>query len=397
MNKHFFSGDILLPKGNFEKWAVIACDQFTSQESYWNEVVEFVKDANSALHITLPEIYLEDNTENRIEKINSNMKEYLENGVFEEYKDAMIYTSRIQSDGKLRKGIVGLVNLEDYDYKPGSKALIRATEQTVAERIPPRVQIRKDAPLELPHILLLVDDPKGLMFEPVAKEIDNFKMLYDFDLMLGAGHISGYLMNDKAKAAVDLAVNSLLQGQEDKMLFAVGDGNHSLATAKTCAKEDNLASKYALVEVVNIHDEAIEFEPIYRVLFGCEPQKVLKDMSEHFELAQDGNSHKFEIVFEGKSEELCVKPTSKLPVGTLQVWLDEYLKEHSEISIDYVHGTDSVRQLCEKSGTLGFLFEGMKKDELFEAVRIDGALPRKTFSMGHAKDKKFYIESRKIK
>lgn len=389
--------DILLPKKDFQKWAVVACDQFTSEADYWQAVEKTVGDAPSALRITLPEIYLEGgDTEKRISEINSTMEKYLESGVFEEHKDAMIYVERTQSDGTVRHGIVGAVELGDYDYRKGSKALIRATEQTVIERIPPRVKIRKDASVELPHVLLLTDDPEKTVIEPIKAVKDKLTVAYDFDLMQGGGHITGWFLRPVDIERVGLAVNALCDGKGDKMMFAVGDGNHSLATAKECG---NLSSsplaKSALVEVVNIHDDSIQFEPIYRVLFGVEPELVIAKLAS--DLGTDGQDyHKFICCFGNEECELHLKPTSKLPVGTLQTWLDDYINKNN-VKIDYIHGEDVVRNLSKEKGNLGFIFDGMRKDELFPAILGDGSLPRKTFSMGHAADKRYYIEARKIK
>lgn len=393
----FMPADILLPKKDFEKWAVVACDQFTSEADYWNAVEKTVGDAPSTLRITLPEIYLEDgDTEKRIADINVTMEKYLENGVFEEHKDAMIYVERTQSDGTVRHGIVGAIELCDYDYRKGSKALVRATEQTVIERIPPRVKIRKDASVELPHVLLLTDDPEKTVIEPIKAVKDKLTVAYDFDLMQGGGHITGWFLRPEDIERVGLAVNALCDGKEDKMMFAVGDGNHSLATAKECSNlSDSPLARSALVEVVNIHDDSIQFEPIYRVLFGVEPELVIAQLTA--DLGTDGEDyHKFICCFGDEECELHLKPTSKLPVGTLQTWLDDYIKKYN-VKIDYIHGEDVVRNLSKEKGNLGFIFDGMRKDELFPAVLGDGSLPRKTFSMGHAADKRYYIEARKIK
>lgn len=398
----FKPADILLPKCGFEKWAVVACDQFTSEADYWKAVEATVGDAPSALRITLPEIYLGgSDAEQRIAAINTTMSKYLCDGVFNEYKNAMIYVERTQSDGTVRHGIVGCIDLDDYDYRRASKALIRATEQTVVERIPPRVKIRKDAPLELPHVLLLTDDPERNVIEPLADKKTEMTVVYDFDLMMGGGHITGYLLPETEIKRVCNALNALTDNCDDKMMFAVGDGNHSLATAKECSKLTTCdKAKSALVEVVNIHDDSIQFEPIYRVLFNVDPKAVIEkfvtDLGDETHQYTGDDAHVFTCVFGGREVTVKVKPTSKLPVGTLQTWLDAYIKENN-VKIDYIHGEDVVRTLCRDSGNLGFLFEGMKKDELFAAVRADGSLPRKTFSMGHAADKRYYIEARKIK
>ena len=232
MKYHFNNADILLPKENFDKWSVVACDQYTSEQKYWDDVKNIVGEYPSALNIILPEIYLSEDNSNAINSINENMKSYLDNGVFETYENAMIYVER-ESNNTKRLGIVGVIDLEDYDYNKGSNALIRATEQTVLERIPPRVAIRKDAPLEMPHVMLLIDDKERKVIEPLTNKKADFEKAYDFELMQGGGHIEGYFIDKDAQTLVQDALESLLDGDND-MLFAVGDGNHSLATAKEC-------------------------------------------------------------------------------------------------------------------------------------------------------------------
>ncbi len=401
MTEHSFTGaDILLPKKDFEKWAVIACDQFTSEQDYWDETDRIVGDAPSALRITLPEIYLEKpDVEERIRKINDTMKEYLATGVLESHPDTMVYVERTQSDGTVRHGIVGSIRLEDYDYKKGSHALVRATEQTVVERIPPRVRIRKDAFLELPHVLLLIDDPQGTVIEPLASKKKELTPAYNTELMQKGGHIEGYFLNKEQVEEVGRALDALVENMTDKLLFAVGDGNHSLATAKECAalNQSPLAQK-ALVEVVNIHDPAIVFEPIYRVLFHVNEEELLKAFLERMGGEYEGgDGQEFEFVTSGITRILRIKPQAKLPVGTLQPFLDDFLKSHPEAKIDYIHGEEVVYDLCKTSGNAGFLFKGMEKSELFDAIKQDGSLPRKTFSMGHANDKRYYMEARKIR
>ncbi len=386
----FQSADILLPKENFEQWAVVACDQFTSQPEYWQEVEQMVGDAPSTLRITLPEAYLEDgDTDARIAKVNENMIAYQNQGVLQTYEDAMILVHRTTESGT-RKGLVGKIKLADYDYRKGSKCLIRATEETVLERIPPRVNIRKDASLELPHVLLLVDDPENTILN-AAKKGD---VAYDFELMQKGGHITGWFVEKGAQEKVQQAMADLATG-ENPLLFVVGDGNHSLATAKECAAlNGNEESGYALVEMVNVHDDSIQFEPIYRVLFGVDEQDLLSKLQE--KLGAD-EGHKYTVVTPAGEQEITLTANAKLPVATLQPFLDEYLKENPNVKIDYIHGDDIVRKLCKEQGTLGFIFEGMGKDQLFDAVRQDGSLPRKTFSMGHAHEKRYYVEARKIK
>ena len=395
--KHFTPADILLPKKDFEKWAVVACDQYTSEPEYWQSVEKLVGSAPSALRIILPEIYLSADNSERVNAINKTMSEYLDGDVFDLHENSMIYVER-ESGGSVRRGVVGLIDLEDYDYRKGATSAIRATEATVLERIPPRVQIRKDAPLEMPHILLLIDDPSRSVIEPLAAQKGGFEQAYGFELMKNGGHIDGYFLPDEVIARVQDALEALIADKEDKLLFAVGDGNHSLATAKECYNlTKSPLARYALVEVVNIHDDSIRFEPIYRVLFNADAEDILAKFKAYTDENGGGALQSFECVTPSGESKLSVKATAKLPVGTLQGFLDMYMKEHPEVRIDYIHGTEVVRNLCKQEGTLGFIFDGMGKDELFPAITADGSLPRKTFSMGHAEDKRYYIEARRIK
>lgn len=396
MKKYLHSADILLPKKNFEKWAVVACDQYTSEPDYWKSVDDFVGAEPSALRITLPEIYLSDNVEKRIDKVNDNMKNYLDSGIFDTFENSMIYVEREISSGDIRHGIVGAIDLNEYDWHPGSKSLIRATEQTVIERIPPRVEIRKNAPLELPHILILIDDPENKVLGPLEASKNSMKKAYDFDLMQKSGHIEGYFIDESIQNSINEALAQLIS--DDGMLFAVGDGNHSLATAKECyTRNPSEASRYALCEIVNIHDSSLVFEPIYRVVFGVSPDDVLSAMEAHFGDLNAESGSKVRCIFGETEKDLYINTNGSLTVGALQDFIDKYVKEHSGASVDYIHGEDVVEALSRDENTMGFIFDGMKKSELFPAIVHDGVLPRKTFSMGHASDKRFYIEARKIK
>ena len=394
MKKYLYPANILLPKSDFEKWAVIACDQYTSDSEYWKTVEDLVGDAPSTLNIILPEIYLEQ-AEERIGKINATMNKYLNGDVFDTYEQSMIYIEREITGGKLRRGIVGMIDLEEYDYRAGSNALIRATEQTVAERIPPRVAIRKNAPLELPHVMVFINDPENRVLGPLSDKKAELSRVYDFDLMKKGGHIAGYRVSGDDCDSVNASLEGLVT---DGFLYAVGDGNHSLATAKECYRlnptENN---RYALVEIVNIYDSAIEFEPIYRVLFNCDKADLLSKFEATVGFIADKSSaHEFRVVTKNGSETVYAKPSSELPVGTLQGFLDDYLRANPEVKIDYIHGISDTEKLCGTENTVGFIFDGMKKSELFSAVAADGSLPRKTFSMGHADDKRFYLEARKL-
>jgi len=387
----FKSADILLPKEGFEKWAVVACDQFTSEPEYWEEVEKTVGDAPSAYRVIFPEAYLNDRPDERIAGINATMEKYLSEGVFTEYKDAIFYTERTQRDGRVLRGIIGAVDLEAYDYNKGSTTPIRATEGTILDRIPPRVKIRKDAAIELPHIIFLIDDPEKTVIEKICERKGDLKPLYDFELMQGGGRASAWLVDDNS--ALLEALETLTDGKG--LQFAIGDGNHSLATAKACyTANPTPENRYALVQIVNIHDPALDFEPIYRVLFGADYESLISAAKKYF--TEDENGQKITVLHGDKREVLSVSPKHTLPVGSLQLFLDEYLKAHPEVEIDYVHGEEAVEKLA-KEGAVSFVFEGMAKSELFPAVENDGSLPRKTFSMGHAYDKRYYIEARKIK
>ena len=419
MNIPFKRGNILLPKNtDMTKWSVVACDQYTSEPEYWNDVEKIVGDAPSTLKLTLPEIYLEDeNVSERIAKINSNMKALLDEDFFNEYKDSMIYLERTQSDGKIREGLIGVVDLEAYSYEKGAETPIRATEKTVIERIPPRVKIRENAPLELPHIMILIDDDKKRIIENLKNKVSEDDIVYDFDLMKNGGHVKGYLLNEETMDEVDKGLKELADKEvfakkydvnnKEVLLFAMGDGNHSLATAKACyeklketmSEEEylNNPARYALVELVNLHSPALEFEAINRVIFNTNPEKLLNSLKEYYQINKDGNGQEIEVITNDADEKWYIEnPKSNIAVGSIQIFLDEYLK-NNEGKIDYIHGEETTKNLAKQSGNVGFIFEAMPKNELFKTVILDGSLPRKTFSMGHSYDKRYYLESRKIK
>ena len=396
MEKFFSPADILLAKTDLTKWSVIACDQYTSEPEYWAETEKTVGDNPSALKIVLPEVYLSDDNSQRINEINRNMKEYLENGVFETLQNTMILTLRTLKNGAVRKGIVGLIDLEDYSYEKGSDALIRATEATVVERIPPRVEIRKDAILEMPHVMLLINDPKKTVVEPLTLNVEDYEKLYDFTLMQNAGSVKGYKIPDETVAEINRALETL-KNENDGLLFAVGDGNHSLATAKECYKNHN-GSRYAWVEVVNIHDSSLEFEPIYRTVFGADPNALINAFVEAMGGEYEGaDAHNYTCVFGDTETKLSLKAKSHLAVADLQIFLDEYIKANPQVKVDYIHGVENTKKVAIRENGVGFIFDGMEKSDLFPAVSADGSLPRKTFSMGCADDKRFYLEARKIK
>lgn len=419
MNIPFKSANILLPKNvDMTKWSVVACDQYTSEPEYWKEVNDVVGDSPSTLRLTLPEIYLEsDNVNERISEINNTMEEYVNNDLFVEYKDTMIYLQRTQNDGKIREGLIGVVDLEDYSFEKGSQTLIRATEKTVIERIPPRVKVRENALLELPHIMILIDDDKKDVIEPLSRLVSENDKVYDFDLMQKGGHVKGYKLNkdiidninEKLELLADQNNFNKKYGVSDKgvLLFAMGDGNHSLATAKTCyenlkktmSEEEylNNPARYALVELVNLHSSALEFEPIHRVVFNTDPHNMLSELYKYYEINEDGNGQEVEIVTKDFDKKIYISnPKSNIAVGSIQMFLDDYLKDHSG-KLDYIHGDEITRSMGSEEGNVGILFEVMPKEELFRTVILDGTLPRKTFSMGHSYDKRYYLEARKIK
>lgn len=418
MTDVFSPADILLPdpeKTDFYLWSIIACDQFTGDPDYWTCVRQIVGDKPSALHCILPEIYLEEpDAESRITAIQETMQTYLDQDCFRIYPNAMVYTERIQSDGKCRAGVIGKIDLECYDYMPGSQSPVRATEATVLERIPPRMKVRAHAVLELPHIMLLINDPENTAIGGCTGQKNQMQVLYDTDLMQDGGHITGYLMNPAQQQQFTQRLHQVL-AHNPELQFAMGDGNHSLATAKACyekLKQDNpetaknSPARYALVELVNLHSDALEFEAIHRILTGIQPEELLAELTEKLELSenpdftpdQNPDQDLFMILLRNQEQKKVWihNPKAKLAVGCLQPVLDDYLKNHPG-KIDYIHGTETVRRLSAQPDALGILLPDMDKNLLFPSVAQDGALPRKTFSMGHAQDKRYYMECRKIK
>lgn len=417
MSIPFKKANILIPKNvDMSKWSVVACDQYTSEPEYWKEVENIVGDEPSTLRLTLPEIYLEENdVDERIKTINNKMKEYLDKGIFTEYKDTMIYVERTQDDGKVREGVIGVVDLENYSYEKGSQTLIRATEKTVIERIPPRMKVRENALLELPHIMILIDDDKKDIIENLKKTVSNKDVIYNFEMMQKGGHIKGYKLSDETANEVINKLEKLANKEyfekkydvKDKevLLFAMGDGNHSLATAKACyekIKETdkdylNNPARYALVEIVNLHSDALEFEAIHRVLFDIDVDNLLEELNKYYDLNESGNGQKIELVTKDMDKIFYISnPKSNIAVGSIQIFLDEYLSNHKG-KIDYIHGEEVTKELGSKDNNMGIILEPMSKNDLFKTVILDGVLPRKTFSMGHSNDKRFYLEARKIK
>ncbi len=407
MNKQCVKADnILLPNtSDMEAWACIACDQFTSEPDYWTELKSLVGDKKSTLNLTLPEIYLEDEPDARIEKINQNIKQYINSGVFKTLDKGFILTVRKTPFVERRIGLIAAIDLEEYEYLPKSSALIRATEGTIEERIPPRLKIRKDADVEFPHVMVLFDDEKRDITENLYENRKDYKKLYDFTLNMGGGSIEGYFIDDYD--GVIEKFNQLLDkdrlvkkyGKEDNFLFAVGDGNHSLATAKThwnnvkatLSEEEKSfhPARYALVELVNVYDEGIYFEPIFRYVFGVDKEKFLRGLS-----SVDGG--KMRVYRDGDT--IVQDGVNGLPEGIRAV--DKYIKEYiaeNGGNVDYVHGEDNLAKLVDdRNDAVGILFEKLDKGDLFKYVSANGAFPRKTFSMGEGVEKRYYLEGRRI-
>ncbi|MBI9045363.1 MAG: DUF1015 domain-containing protein [Anaerolineaceae bacterium] len=425
--------DILLPNEEIDpsKWAVIACDQFTSEPEYWAQVESLVGDSPSTLQMVLPEVFLgKPEEESKLTSIQNTMKDYISKNILKVHEGLILVKRTVA--GKTRLGIVLALDLEKYDFNKGSQSLIRATEGTIIDRLPPRIKIREGAELELPHILVLIDDPKNTVIEPLAENLKLHKKLYDFELMLGSGHLEGHLIkNPQIEKNFISALSSLadpeefnnkynLTGDHGLLLFAMGDGNHSLATAKAIWEKNKAEvgmdhpSRYALVEIENVHDQGLEFEPIHRVTFenngsifdalkdfyGARVQIIpCTDEAEMIEKVnfQTGNNHI--IGFNDISGFYLIEisaPTSNLPVGTIQEFLDSWIENKNAKDIDYVHGSETTFRLGKEKGNAGFYLPPMDKSDLFKTVILDGALPRKTFSMGEAIEKRFYFESRKI-
>lgn len=431
--------NILLPKKrvDMQRWAVIACDQYTSDRDYWRHLDEQVGLAPSTLRLTLPEVYLEDaDVEERILSINRTMEAYLAQGVLEEQPPGLILVDRRTSAVPSRKGLMVALDLERYDYRPGSQSLIRATEGTIIERLPPRIRVRQNAAIELPHIMVLIDDPQCSVIEPLFEE--KLEKVYDVELLCQGGHLKGYrvdqpeLLEQVARALEKLAdpqsYRNRYNVEGDVMLYAMGDGNHSFATAKAMwekFKEEagdsqqvmDHPARFALVELVNVHDPGLEFEAIHRVLFDVDGEALKQQMDTFFAqrgtpmtmtpctdlkgaktcLGEIQGEHTFVMVVGGNYFACDIAdPEFTLEVASLQAFLDDFLSRNAEVRIDYIHGEDEVTSLGSKEHNAGFYLPAISKHDLFRTIVLDGALPRKTFSMGEADEKRFYLESRRI-
>ena len=401
------TGDWLLPAEGQSCWACVACDQFTSQPEYWAKARAFVGESPSTLKLILPECELKEAPE-RVPEIQKEMERYLLEGLLSPV-EGFILTERTTESGT-RTGLVVLMDLEGYDYRPGAKSLIRPTEGTIVDRIPPRLMVRRGAALELSHVMMLIDDPTDTVLAAVKEKKARLPKVYDFSLMMDGGQLAGYQVS--APADIEAIFQALLALKErlcsqTPLLYAVGDGNHSLATAKANWEEKKAGlspeaqkehpARFAMVELLNIHDAALRFEPIHRVLFHVEPEKVMADMAAY------GKSHG--MTLQGEDIGWVTRENGRfafqnapqtLPVGALQAFLDDWLQTHTGAQLDYIHGEDTVRALTQAPNTLGFLLPTPDKSGLFAAVSREGVLPRKTFSMGEANEKRYYMEARRI-
>lgn len=433
LKKHALSvPEILLPKQSVDlaKWAVVACDQYTQDREYWSRIEERTAGSPSTGSLIFPEVYLEDSGRaERIEAIHAAMKEYLDPAgadVFAPPVRGCIYLERTTAYGRTRKGLVAAIDLEAYDWKPDTTAPIRATEATIVDRIPPRMEIRRGAPLELPHIMLLVNDPDKTLVEETGLSVKNAAPCYDTRLEPEAGHVRGWTVSsDEDLAALADAVERIGKANTgpdgSSFLFAVGDGNHSLATAKAVWEEYRNAhhltgeaaqhhpARYALVEIVNIHDEGLTFEPIHRVLFGADPQELVSvireklggttatatDTGELETLVGDAKTTRFGFVSPG-TKTVLESPDPALAVSRLQPVLDEFVATHPGVTMDYIHGSDEVFRLGNKAGAVAILLPPVGKNSFFSTIAATGPLPRKSFSMGEASEKRYYLECRRL-
>ena len=436
----FTTADILVPEGvPMEEWSVIACDQFSSERDYWERIREKVGGAPSTLHMIIPEAYLDEiDEEKKTGEISAAMDEYLRRGVLRAAKDSFVYVERTQPDGRVRRGLVGAVDLEEYDFSGGPAAIL-ASEGTVLERLPARIRIRRSAGLELPHIMVFIDDKAAAVIEPLSKRADELPLLYDFDLMEGGGHIRGMRVSGDAADAVAAAVRSLhtpehtpgahgIPGASERMLMVVGDGNHSLAAAKVYWDElkqglsdkerENHPARLALVEVINVYDPAISFEAIHRVIFDVDPAEMIYALNNAFaggsgcdkqdrgEYEKQGGSEcdkqgrgEYELRWITSAQSGSVRVSADC-IGDMLTALQEFLDRHIKRTgcrVDYIHGADTAERLARQERRLGLILPAMDKDELFKTVAAGRVFPKKSFSVGHAQDKRYYLECRAIR
>ena len=404
-NTIFSPADILLPEfsdgRDWTGYSVIACDQFTSEAAYWEEA-EKLRGDFSTLDFILPEAYLGTDREAAGKaRIAENMKTALSK--LRCHENSMVYLERTLPDGRIRRGIIGKIDLEQYDFTPGSASAVRATEETVTKRIPPRVAVRREATVEFPHVMIFADDTKGGVVRRASDMKDSLPVLYDFDLMLGGGHVCGRLISGETLSEICAAIGEYEAERRGSVVYAMGDGNHSLASAKAFYEElktklgDAAAdhpARWALAEIVDLGDESIEFEPIYRIITGCASCDILSALEESVRIHGAGKTAT--LVTNDGERSVTLPDIHPLAMGSLQMFLDEFMSRNPGVKCDYIHGADTLRALCRGFGNVGFLCDGVEKSELFSYVCAHGTLPRKTFSMGEAKSKRYYLEGRKI-
>lgn len=408
----FRSADILIPRvKSMENWAVIACDQFTSQPEYWERVMRRAKNAPSAGDLIFAEVDLTHGVKERVDSIHAAMRQYLEEEIFESYPDSYIYVERTLQNGSIRRGLVGVIDLEAYDYHADSTSPIRASEQTVLGRIPIRKMIREKAPLELSHVLMLADDDEMSLIAPITAEKDSLPQVYDFDLMESGGHITGWLVRGDVANAFESRLSAYVSRQMHRyedldgvpVLFAVGDGNHSIVTAKDVYEAEKAAHpekdmrrsplRYTMVELENLYDDVQQIESIYRIVKHTDPEKMLEAIQGYCA----GDGYPVTWCAGGREGVICLdRKRGPLAISVLQDFLDYYLSEE-EGDVDYIHGHEVVRELSKKENCIGFLMDPIHKDQLFPSLKAGGPLTRKTFSMGHAREKRYYLEARIIR
>ncbi len=419
------AADIMIPKKGTDltKWAVVACDQYTSEKHYWEDVDRIVGKEPSTLRLIFPECYLEDgDEEKRIADINRTMNAYVSEKLFDTFKECFILVKRTCGSSS-RWGLMAALDLDRYSWEKGSTSLIRATEGTILSRIPPRKRIRKDAPMEIPHIMVLISDEKRSVIEPLAAKTDKLSKAYDFDLMQNGGHLEGWIVDSNAdKERIASAFEVLYKNLDpsNPLLFAMGDGNHSFATAKSCWEDikANLTeeqrkthpARYCLVELENIFDPGLVFEPIHRVLFNVPESVFLNELSKNAKdlqieevgcrnciakrIAQTDKQRFGFCTSERHAVVTLDGPSSNIAAGTLQKVIDALIEKG--YSVDYIHGSDVTDKLGSEKGNIGLFLPAIDKATFFETIIKDGALPRKTFSMGEANEKRFYMEARSI-
>ena len=417
--------DILLPRPDvdLQRWAVVACDQYTAQSDYWAAVEDLVGDSPSALRLIYPEVYLgEPDPQSRIDAINASMRDYLERGLWDTYEETLLLVRRATTVGVVRWGVMVALDLERYSWNADDRTLIRATEGTILDRIPPRKRIRENAPLELPHIMVLISDAAGSVIEPLAAMSNDLTPVYDVGLMQGGGRVTGWAVPVQALPAFADALAALYDALDptDPLLFAMGDGNHSFATAKSCweslkttlsdAERETHPARWALVEIENIFDQGIEFEPIHRVLFDTPREVFEAELARHcasFVVSPtDTAAHLIERVSSateqtfgycdrsGYATYTLADPKASIPAGTLQAVIDALVAAGREV--DYIHGTEATSAIGRRGANLGLFLPAIPKDSFFASIVADGALPRKTFSLGEADEKRYYLEARRI-